>query len=130
VRPTVRIADRGVIVDASQETVVNLLSTEFSSYAQGPVDKIDESHRMLWLGFFGQRIIAVGRLEGCSKPARLGWRLRNLRRIQEGDLIQQALLLCDCADGVVLGGVILLLSSSEVKAMLEGGNPGMVKEFA
>jgi hypothetical protein len=70
VRPTVRIADRGVIIDASQETVVNLLSTELSSYAQGPVDKIDESHRMLWLGIYRLKIITVEGSRGCSKPAR------------------------------------------------------------
>jgi hypothetical protein len=70
----VRIADRGVIIDTNQETVVNLLSTEFSSYAQGPVDKIGENHRMLWLGFRGQRTITVEGLREWSKPAQFCYR--------------------------------------------------------
>jgi hypothetical protein len=47
-----------------------LLSTEFSSYAQGPVDKIDENHRMLWLGFCRLKIITWEGSRGWSKPAR------------------------------------------------------------
>jgi hypothetical protein len=66
---TVRIADRGVIFDASQETLVNLLSTEFSSYAQGPVDKVGKSHRMLWSGFWKPRSITPDGPRSCSKPA-------------------------------------------------------------